>query len=156
MISRTNSRTRTPSAQRETGFTLIEILVAVMLLGLLVITVLAPMTGLFGLSRTTNQQLSSVTQAQDRMEQAKGLWRTQSLYDRDCMKGLNTTGITIKVQNLSSTFQPTGTEFDPSTSSTCDTTTLSSSFTPVPAKRIRVASGSGNSATTLILDLARP
>ncbi|WP_119674121.1 prepilin-type N-terminal cleavage/methylation domain-containing protein [Deinococcus sp. RM] len=139
------------------GFTLIEILVATLLLGVLVLTVLAPVTGLFGLSRSTNQRLTTTTTAQNTMEQIKGLWRNNGgNFDRNCLPGLTLTDTVVTVKDLDGTFAEQGTSATPSTATTCGATALPGSFTPVPAKRVKVTTGSGKYATTLTLDIAHP
>lgn len=147
---------RPKTNQLESGFTLIEILVATLLVGILLASVVAPMTGLFGISRDTNGQLASVTSAQNVMEQAKGLWRTQALYDRDCLKNVSFTNVTITVIYLDSGGNPVESAITPSNSATCDATTLSATFSAVPIKRVTVSSGTGNAAAVLRLDISRP
>lgn len=139
------------------GFTLIEILVATLLLGVLVLTVLAPVTGLFGLSRSTNQRLTTTTTAQNTMEQIKGLWRNNGgNFDRNCLPGLTLADTTVAVQDLDSNFAEQGTSAAPSTAATCTATALPSPFTPVPAKRVTVTAGSGKDSTVLTMDIAHP
>jgi prepilin-type N-terminal cleavage/methylation domain-containing protein len=140
------------------GFTIIEVLVATLLLGVLVMSVMAPLSSLFGLTRTSGNQLASTTLAQNVMEQAKGLWRDQAFYDRNCLAGVTLTGTTLTFSNLNTVgvVTPAGNSSTPVTTANCNTTALATPFTPVSMKRLTVVAGTGTSATTLQLDISRP
>lgn len=148
MIRRTEQPTQ--------GFTLIEILVAILLIGILIMVVLVPMTSLFGMNRNTNSQLSSNVSAQRVTEQIKGLWRDQDYYDRNCILGVTTTGMTVTVNSLNTMGVSTGTATTAVSTANCNTSALGSSWTPVPLKRLTVTSGSGTGAAVLTIDLVRP
>lgn len=140
------------------GFTLIEVLVATLLLGVLIMAVMAPLSSLFGLTRNSSSQLASTTLSQNVMEQAKGLWRDQAFYDRNCLAGLSFTGTTLTFANLNTVgvVTPAGNSGAPVTTANCNTTVLTTPFTPIPIKRLTVVAGTGTSATTLQLDISRP
>ena len=60
----------------EAGLTIIEMLVATVLLGVLAAAILAPLTGLFQMTTRSTQTLSVTTQAQEVMESIQGQWRS--------------------------------------------------------------------------------
>ena len=62
------------------GFSLIEVLAATVIMGVLVTAVLAPLTQLFKRSSASSRTLQATTQAQNVVEFVKGQWRT---YPRD-------------------------------------------------------------------------
>ena len=57
------------------GFTLIEMLASIVIMGLLVTAVLGPLTSLFKNTRTNGQSLQKTTQAQNVLEFVKGQWK---------------------------------------------------------------------------------
>lgn len=57
------------------GFTLIEMLASIVIMGLLVTAVLGPLTSLFKNTRTSGQALQKTTQAQNVLEFVKGQWK---------------------------------------------------------------------------------
>ena len=58
------------------GLTIVELLVAAVLLGVLATAVLAPLTGLFQMTGRSSQTLTATTQAQEVVEYIQGQWRT--------------------------------------------------------------------------------
>lgn len=58
---------------RQSGFTLIEVIVAIALLAIIIITVLTPMIGLFGFSRDSEDILDANTLSQQRLEEARAI-----------------------------------------------------------------------------------
>lgn len=58
------------------GFSLIEMLVATVLMGILITVVLAPLAGLFKSTATSGQRLRVTTQAQEITEYVRGQWRS--------------------------------------------------------------------------------
>ncbi len=137
------------SFKPESGFTILEILMAMVLLGVLLIVVLSPMTGLFKMSRGTNNNVSSTMKSQNIMEQIKGVWASQSLYDRDCLPNLNTTGSTVIVTNLNDDLS-LGAVVPYSADPNCSTLTPDNPV--ITMKRIQIDTGTAS----LVLDLQRP
>ena len=58
------------------GLTIIELLIAMVLLGVLATAVLAPLTGLFQMTGRSSQTLNATTQAQEIVEYIQGQWRS--------------------------------------------------------------------------------
>ena len=79
--------TRSRRAQAQAGFTLIEVLVATMILGLIITAVLGPLTGMFGLTRKSMSQTDATSVAQATLEDVRGQWLNWSKYDAGCVTG---------------------------------------------------------------------
>lgn len=62
--------------QTTDGFTLVELLAAIVIMGLLITAVLAPLTSLFRQTATSTQTLQATTQAQGALETIRGQWRS--------------------------------------------------------------------------------
>lgn len=58
------------------GLTIIELLISMVLLGVLMTAILAPLTGLFQMTGQSTQTLNATTQAQEIMEYIQGQWRS--------------------------------------------------------------------------------
>lgn len=80
----------------QNGFTLIEVLVAIALLALIMVAVLTPMLGLFGVSRTSNDVLNANTLAQQRLEEARALVSANYSRPTEFNSKLNSLGVTCK------------------------------------------------------------
>ncbi|WP_264776063.1 prepilin-type N-terminal cleavage/methylation domain-containing protein [Deinococcus aetherius] len=90
-----------PARGHTDGFTIIEILVALLLIGVLVLVVLAPLTGLFGLTRQSMRQTDATALAQGVMEDIRGQWQNWDKYDAACVAGgALPSGVTVSVQNM--------------------------------------------------------
>lgn len=155
----------------QTGFTLIEVLVSIALLGILIAVLTATLTGSLNLNRQSQQQLGTATGAQRAMENVRNAWTTQTNYDKACAPGVSLpSGYTAQFVNLSTRAEPvtqanavaSPASSAPSnalnTASTCTASTnaaLSSGSVPL-MRRIVVSSGSGAQNTTLSLDVLRP
>ena len=68
-----NHRNRNKGKQ---GLTIIELLISMVLLGVLMTAVLAPLTGLFRMTGQSTQTLNATTQAQEVMEHIQAQWRS--------------------------------------------------------------------------------
>lgn len=91
----------------EQGFTIIEILVAIALLGILTAVLTATLTGSLSLNRQSQKQLDTTTQVQGVLENVRAAWKTQSNYDNACAPGVTLpSGYSIKFINLNSRAAP--------------------------------------------------
>lgn len=140
----------------EQGFTLIEVLVAIALFGILLAVLIPSITALLGINRQGEAQLSSVTQAQQLLESVKGAWQKVDAYDSNCAPGLTLpAGVTVALrsQPLNSRAGSPGALADIVRPAACPTPPV----TPPPAmRRVQVTAGTGPQATTLVLDVLRP
>ena len=71
--------------KRLQGFTIIEVLVALALLAIVITAVVLPLTGFFGITRRSSQQVSATNLAQQAIEQIRGEWLNQAKYDQSCL-----------------------------------------------------------------------
>lgn len=178
-----NRISQPPSGQ---GFTLVEILVAIALLGILAAVLTATLTGALGLNRQAQKQIDTASQVQGVVEHIRNAWTVQDSYDRACVPNLSLpSGYTLKFVNLSSRAQPItqanvvaspasaapSNTLNVSTGATCTTSAnaaLTGGSVPV-MRRVTVQSGtlaadspSGTAPTVgpqdlaLTLDLLRP
>lgn len=67
------------------GFTIIEVLVTIALLSVIVLVVLTPLTGFFGLTRRSGQQVDATQSVQRALEQIRGAWLSVGNYDQVCV-----------------------------------------------------------------------
>lgn len=137
----------------EQGFTLIEVLVAIALFGILLAVLIPSITALLGINRQGEVQLTSATQAQQVIESVKGAWQDAAVYSSNCAPSLILpTGVTAKSQPLDSRAGSPGTLTDISRAAPCP-----AAAAPVPPmRRIQITAGTGPQATTLVLDVLRP
>lgn len=159
------SQTYVKQNHREQGFTLLEVLVAISLFGILLAVLIPSITGLLSINRQGEAQLSSTTRAQQVIESVKGAWQlsaglddaaeTQVIdrYNRNCVSGLILpAGVTLQSQSLDSRAASPGTLADVSRAATCP----AAPSTIPPMRRVKVTAGSGSRATTLTLDVLGP
>lgn len=139
----------------EQGFTLLEVLVAIALFGILVAVLIPSITALLGINRQGEAQLSSATQAQQLIESVKGAWQNSAAYSSNCAPALTLPAgvtITLRSQPLDSRAGNPGALADVTRAATCPAATA-----PVPPmRRVQVTAGTGPRATTLTLDVLRP
>lgn len=137
----------------EQGFTLLEVLVAMALFGILLAVLIPSITALLGINRQGEAQLSSATQAQQLIESVKGAWRDENSYASNCAPALTLpAGATVQSQTLDSRAGNPGALEDVVRLSTCPA--LPASIPPM--RRIQVVAGTGTQATTLTLNVLRP
>ena len=99
----------------QAGFTLVEVLVAIALFSILMAILIPSITGLLGINRQGERQLSTTTQAQQVIESVKGAWQiipgmtpaqlaeVQARFDGNCVPGLAlSSGITAQSQERTS------------------------------------------------------
>lgn len=125
------------------GFTLIEILVAIGLLGILAAVLTATLTGALGLNQQAQKQLDTASQVQGVLENVRNAWTVQDSYDRACAPNVSLPGgYTVKFVNLSSRSQPITQD-----------NTVASPASAAPSKTLNTSSGttcttSANAALT--------
>jgi prepilin-type N-terminal cleavage/methylation domain-containing protein len=76
------------SGQRDSGFTIIEVLVAITIFGILVLLIAGSMSGLFGLSGKNGSQVTATNLAQQVVEQVRGQWQNLASYNEACITTL--------------------------------------------------------------------
>ena len=159
------------------GFSLVEMLIATVLMGVLVTVVLAPLAGLFKSTATSGQRLRVTTQAQEITEYVRGQWQSypvildsnnvdqnqtrridsQNRYDRTCFaQPTVATGMTsaITVRALDRNANETGTL---SHSACPNPLTAPTSPPNTPMKRVSVTlTATDGSRSSLTLDIPRP
>jgi len=159
---------RQPTRPFNQGFTIIEVLVAVALFAVVVLVILAPLTGLFGLTQKSSRQTGATNIAQQAMETIKGQWQnvSRNQYDLNCAIGpLYTTSLapsptvtyTVQNEDVQGNNVANGSAFFVGTSSTCPATAPAGAVvSPGPAIReITVTATVGTSTSTLVLEVAR-
>lgn len=161
------------------GFSLIEMLAATVLLGVLITAVLAPLTQLFQNTGDNGQALRVTTQAQEVIESIRGQWRSypasfnvnnldqnaqrrvdsRNRYDRTCSIPLSQlNGITqaVTMRALDRNGAVTGA---PLTLSTCSNPLPTPQTNPVifPMKRLTITTTTADgSRSNLTVDIPRP
>lgn len=162
------------------GFSLIEMLAATVILGVLITVVLAPLAQLFQNTARSGQTLRVTTQAQEVVEYIRGQWQSypvvtdptsatptadvnatkrtdsQNRYDRICFALPTITNMTsvVTVRALDRNASETGSL---SYSACPSPLTAPASPAAVPMKRIRVTlTAADGSRSSLTLDIPRP
>jgi prepilin-type N-terminal cleavage/methylation domain-containing protein len=138
------------------GFTIIEVLIALSIL----VTVLAisstPIINAFSMSARSRRAVSGTSAAQQVLETVRAQWQTQNTYDNTCLNNYTLpTGVTVAVSAFDARYNAFAT---PTPSLTASATTCSgTTATAAPIKRVTVTSTS-NSTTqaTVTLEIARP
>lgn len=148
------------------GFTLIEILVAISVLGVLLVVV----TNLFLSSARLNTQsrstLNQTTVAQRLMESVQGAWAVADSvnYDKACAPVTIPSGFTVRYIDLNSRATPlvagsTGAAIRANPASTtinCAAAAVTITTPVPPMRRIVVSAAAGSPPVTLQLDVVRP
>lgn len=160
----------------QAGFTIIEVLVAIAILGVLVAVLSATLTGSLSLNQQTQRQLGTTTDTQRVIESVRNAWAKRSDYDKACASGVNLpsgfVAAGIQFINLSTRAEPitqgnvvaspasaapTNT-LNTATSASCTASTgatLTGGSVPL-MRRIVVSSGTRAQDTSLSLDVLRP
>ncbi|RJF72802.1 prepilin-type N-terminal cleavage/methylation domain-containing protein [Deinococcus cavernae] len=85
------------------GFTIIEILVAILIFGILMVVLSSTLSGSLKLNQESQQELGTTSSVQNLTEQIRRAWTVQTNYDAACVDGLTLPdGYTAKFINLSS------------------------------------------------------
>lgn len=156
------------------AFTIIEILVAILIFGVLTTALSMTLTGSLKLNQQSQDQLSTTSGTQRVMEDIRQSWLNQANYDLACVPNLSLPDKTYQVKfvNLSSRAEPitqsntvassslasSVPENAISTASPCTASTnaLLTGGTVPNMRRIIVRSGTGDQDTALSLDVVRP
>lgn len=153
------------------GFSLVELLAATVIFGVLLTVVLAPLANLFRNTGTSTRTLQTTTQAQQVLEAIRGQWRApptpsttdaaarssndaarnvaRDLFDRSCYPGVTVpTTATVVVRAL---------DRNGVAGSTLSCSSSAPALANIPVmKRITVTVRSNNSETVLSVDVPRP
>ncbi len=160
---------------RVQGFTLIEILVAIALLGILASVLTATLTGSLSLNRQSQRQLDTATRAQQVLESIRGAWADtsggtiSSNYERACAPSSTVVlnGLSAKYINLNTRAQPINASGTVISTPSGTNVTLSANCAGVslvqmtggatyPMRRLIVSSNTGAQDIVLTLDVLRP
>ncbi|PNY81529.1 type IV pilus modification PilV family protein [Deinococcus koreensis] len=147
---------------RQAGFTLIEVMVATMILGVIITAVLGPLTGMFGLTRKSMAQTDATSVAQATLEDVRGQWLNWGKYDAGCVTGdAFPATVTVSVQNLDTQLGLVGsaTPLTRSTLAACLGSTgprTDPAPTTSPAlRRLTVTATVGGRPSTLVTEVAQ-
>lgn len=142
------------------GFTLLEVLVAILLFSVIILVVTASLTGFFGLSTRTTQQVDTTTRAQALMEEIRGQWQTQTAYDLACVQLTqpSNTVVVVRDENADGSAVNAST-YSPVFSASCVAATAPANSTRSTLRQVSVtatSATSGGSSSTLVLEIPRP
>ncbi|WP_291426071.1 type II secretion system protein J [Deinococcus sp.] len=139
---------------REAGFTIIEVLVALLLFAIIIVVLVPIMIGSLKMNRQTGQQLDTSTRTQQLLETVRGEWADRVKYDKACAATLSVpAGYSVTSQPLDSRAAIVGGSTATNITTTCPATIPPS---PPAMRRVTVTSGAGPQDTRLTLDLLRP
>ncbi len=148
---RARSVNSAPLPTHQVGFTIIEVLVSITLLSVIILVILTPLTGLFGLTQRSDQQVTATQSAQRILETIRGDWLSAERYGKLCLtKALPVLvpPLQVQLENLDQTGRVLGTT---NLRSQCDGVADSP-----PMRRVRVSVQVGKATSTLSVDVARP
>ncbi|MBB6096911.1 prepilin-type N-terminal cleavage/methylation domain-containing protein [Deinobacterium chartae] len=89
--------------RRQSGLTLVELLIALTLLALLVVSVTGTLVLAFRMNRASGIQIRDTSRVLAVAEQVRGQWRDARRYDAQCLQGVtaqNLEGLEVKVEAL--------------------------------------------------------
>jgi prepilin-type N-terminal cleavage/methylation domain-containing protein len=138
------------------GLTLIEILIALVMLGVMVSFIASSLAGSFQLTRESRKTLDATANAQRIIEEIKGQWRAPALYDNACAdltltpqtSSFMTTTITQQNYNVNATPVTATTPANVTISSTCPATASATCASPI--KRIFVTTTETGTPTKVL------
>ena len=125
--------------QNRSGFTLVEIMIALALLGLVIVMILTPMLGLFGFNRNTGDILDANTVVSQRLDEARTLVRSNYATPINFKARLDDLGITC--QNIGI--------YGAVLNNSCYDTSAS---TP-PLRRLTISTTQGNQSVSASVDV---
>jgi len=137
--------------KRLNGFSLIEALIATVILGVLLAAILGPIGNLFRMTKSTQQQLDNSTLAQQTAERILNAWQNPARFDQACID----LGATPLPAGVSVTVRP----LDPDATPTGAAAPLANCPAPVasaPIKRLHVVADAGGPKAEVVLDVGRP
>lgn len=138
--------------RRRQGFTIIEVLVATALFAIVVLVVLVPITGLFGLTKRSTTQVGATNMAQQWLEQVKGQWLNQPIYNRACISTAPPASVTISVQNKNAQGVNTGTPYSVIINPNC--MSVAAQVNPPPLRLVTVTASVNNGTGTVLSTLS--
>lgn len=134
-----------------TGFTIIEVLVATAILGVLIGSLVGPLGGLFRMTKRNQQLLDNTTIAQQSIEKIVRDWRDQSKFARSCIDPATQLpdSVSVTVQDLDANGDPASPAYP--------LQNCSGGTDNVPLKRVKVtAAANGGTPAVIVMDIARP
>jgi prepilin-type N-terminal cleavage/methylation domain-containing protein len=158
---RSSSQVNRQRADRQHGFTILEILVAMALFAVVVLAVLAPLTGLFGLTQRSTNQVNAVNAGQQIIEQIRGQWldTARIRYDKACVdSALPTAGApTVTIQNENLSGGAIGAPFALNVAADCLTTPAAATVSAgaPPLRKVTVVTTANGTSATLAVEVAR-
>ncbi len=139
---------------------MLEVLVAILLFSVIILVVTASLTGFFGLSTRTTQQVDTTTRAQALMEEIRGQWQRQDVYDRACVALTQPDNTIVVVQDENADGSAVNSQtYAPVFSTSCASATAPANSTRSTLRQVRVtatSTSSGGSSSTLVLEIPRP
>jgi len=135
------------------GFTLIEVLIAIVILAALMMAVTQSLLPIFDQTRETRVQVDANQQAQQVVEAIRAAWSDLSYYRKTCAPLTLPSGVAVSVTALDKNAHPTST-----LPFLTDCTLATPDPDPVPAKRVSVVVTDANGAvrTRLTMDIPEP
>jgi len=136
---------------RKSGFTLIEVLIAMVIFAILMLAVTQSLLPVFALTRESQVQLQANQRAQAVLEAIRSAWQDPVKYRRTCAPIALPTGVTVEVQALND-------KLDPGASLPFSTNCPHATPERAPAKRVtvRVKGPRGKERVALTMDLPEP
>jgi len=137
--------------RRRTGFTIIEVLIATIILGVLIGSLVGPLGSLFRMTKRNQQLLDNTTIAQQSIEKIVRDWQDQSKFARSCIDPATQLpdGVTVAIQDLDANGDPVSPEYP--------LQCCGGSADSIPLKRVKVtAAANGGTPAVIVMDIARP
>ncbi len=133
------------------GFSLIEAIIATVLLGVLLAAVLGPIGGLFKISKSNQQTLGNTTLAHQVAERIVKSWEDPAKFSGGCLDLVSEplpAGVRVAVQDLDAYATPVSM---PQPLSNCPGTTSSA-----PMRRVLITAANGGPVVEVTMDVAKP
>lgn len=141
----------------EDGFTIIEVLVSIMLLSIVIMLVLSQLTGLFGVSKRSGEQVTATNLAQSVIEQVKGEWQDQPKYSSACITAASLpSGVTVSLQDYDATESAQGAAYSLSLQGTGCGSNPPSPDNSAPLRGVTVTATVNGKATSFEVKVAHP